>query len=87
MSESSKLVEFFLRLEEDSDAFARYKENPARELKKFKLSPRTVRAVVSGDLRQIRKIVWGRVRPRGGEEMEFVVAIPVKRASRRKPRQ
>jgi len=85
MSESSKLIEFFLHLEEDSYAFARYKENPARELKQFGLSPSTVKAIVSGDLRQIRKIMWGRARP-SIEEMEFLVVVSVKRTSRRKTR-
>jgi len=49
MPESAKLAAFLLSLDVSPEAFARFQENPRREMRQFGLSRATIDAVLSGD--------------------------------------
>lgn len=59
MSETSKLQAFLLALQTSPGVQRRYEKHPGAEMRRFDLSPSTIKAVLSGDVVELWRVVVG----------------------------
>jgi len=57
VTDKSSLKEFFAKIWEDEVLFERYKKDPEQVLKEFGLSAEAILAIVTGDLKAIRRLL------------------------------
>jgi hypothetical protein len=63
VSEETALANFFVKVSEDESLFEEYKRDPEEVLKRSGLSADTIRSVLTGDLKAIRRVLGPRVHP------------------------
>jgi len=63
MAKASTLADFLLKLEKSRAALARYKKDPAGEMRRFGLSKRAIAAMGSGNIAEIRRILHPPLQP------------------------